>query len=938
MSKSKFVLSLVFLSFLLNVVLPGQVFAMRDNSLTSGPEYQVDAYTQEVIDLTNQERLSAGLPLLVINPLLGQAAQSHAEAMANGDFFDHKNPITGSEPGDRITDNGYQWIAYGENIAMGQQTPQDVVLSWMDSEGHRKNILSTDYTEIGVGYFQSPDNSKGPYWVQNFGSSAENAGLLSQQSTTTPSIATPVILDTSSSSSDFVVMTVVADPLEADVEGPISVEIKLSGDSTNCGESVVVKPVDVILVLDHSGSMDGEPLLQAKLAAQAFVNEMDLSVDRVGVVEFSDSASLIQDLSNNPEIINASIENIAQGGGTDISSGLTVAFDVLQANTRADAQSVVVLLSDGQSDALFVADTVKAAGIKLITVGLGDADETALKSYASVDRKGRSLYYASPDPSSLQTIYIAIAHDIREYGLAKDLTLRFQLNVYDFALIPESLDASALVAGDTITWKKDILSSGDTSFFFQAWGRKSGTFNIGQITEATFLECEQNGRSLQIGPGPEVKIELMNPIACTNTCEWWKAFPWWIVATLLMVLLIGLLLALTPLGNFLKSDSVLCKILWSAFYLYLVFLVGFTTNNLLSDLCGADRVYFWKVTQDGMVGVYETRIGSADANPIDYVNQSSNCVACHALGGESGNSKIVVVRDDQNGELIVHTLDGNEVPIAPVNGSYTAWSPDGKEMAISVNDVDIQILDVESGVLTPLAGASDPNVIETMPAWSSDGLMIAFVRTLSVPEDSARLDTPSDIYIVPSSGGAALPLPGASGDGFNYYPAYSPDGKWLAFTRHTTGQDTYGDNAADVYLVPSVGGKRILLRANNDEYSDTWPTWSNNGEWLGFSSNRRDQQFDIFLARIGANGQSLDACYVPGAALDTDEEFHPTWLKPNPVLWWQRFIVLWPWLIPALLLLIFAIWACLPPKIKIVTKDGRTGDRLGGTDVYIKRK
>ncbi|MEK9520968.1 CAP domain-containing protein [Streptomyces venezuelae] len=98
------------------------------------------------------------------NATLTRAAQGHSEDMAARDFFDHTNP-DGAGPGERVTAAGYPWSTYGENIAMGQSSPEQVMESWMNSPGHRANILNCDFKEIGIGIH----SQGGPYWTQVFG-------------------------------------------------------------------------------------------------------------------------------------------------------------------------------------------------------------------------------------------------------------------------------------------------------------------------------------------------------------------------------------------------------------------------------------------------------------------------------------------------------------------------------------------------------------------------------------------------------------------------------------------------------------------------------------------------------------------------------------------------------------------------------------------------
>ncbi|MFD3696232.1 sigma-70 family RNA polymerase sigma factor [Streptomyces sp. NPDC058646] len=119
----------------------------------------------QVVALVNSERAAAGCGPLQEDPQLRTAAQGHSDDMAARDFFSHTSP-DGSDPGKRTTAVGYRWSTYGENIAKGQQTPQQVMDSWMKSPGHRANILNCSFKDIGVGIHQGKG---GPWWTQNFG-------------------------------------------------------------------------------------------------------------------------------------------------------------------------------------------------------------------------------------------------------------------------------------------------------------------------------------------------------------------------------------------------------------------------------------------------------------------------------------------------------------------------------------------------------------------------------------------------------------------------------------------------------------------------------------------------------------------------------------------------------------------------------------------------
>jgi uncharacterized protein YkwD len=119
-----------------------------------------------VLSLTNSERAKAGCKALSMNSKLTKAAQSHSADMAANNYFSHDSQ-DGRSPFDRMKDVGYSFSAAAENIAMGQRTPADVMTAWMNSPGHKANILNCTYTQIGVGYALSKSGS--PYWTQDFG-------------------------------------------------------------------------------------------------------------------------------------------------------------------------------------------------------------------------------------------------------------------------------------------------------------------------------------------------------------------------------------------------------------------------------------------------------------------------------------------------------------------------------------------------------------------------------------------------------------------------------------------------------------------------------------------------------------------------------------------------------------------------------------------------
>lgn len=838
----------------------------------------------------------------------------------------------GSITGDQIIWT-QPYLEDGVNTFTFQVTPQN------GGEFDFSNLIEASYLEC-----EQNDRliriSDGPRITVN---ALESVATPTTVITETVPVTTPV-------SSQLVTMSITAEPQEVGIGEAVTIRITLSGDSDLCGQSVVEKPVDVILVLDHSGSMEGTPLEQAKQAAIAFVNEMDFASDRVGIVQFSSGASVVQSLSADKTAITQAIENIGIGGGTAIHEGLEVAFNEVNGQLREEATPVIVLLSDGESDrnaAEHAANAAKAANIKIITVALGTGlDEQLMRDIASTDSDGNLLYYNSPTGSDLESIYISIAQSIREYGLASDLTLRQELGFYQFAVFPESINEGGTTTGDTVTWEKELLEDGDTVFTYQVRPREGGTFDITQLTEALFLECEQRPTLIEVGPGPQVivrgEVSAIPPVPY-EVCEWWQTFPWWVLLPLLLLILL-LLSLLFPWGRRfwqkLWQRPLLCKILAALLILYLLLLAMLLAHALQGDLCAAEGVYFWRAAADkNSAAIYMTGLGDEAAEAVQHLNQGSDCVACHASGTsqEAKAQYVTAVRDNQNGPVVAHTVPGRDVGIPLVNGSYTTFSPDGNYMAVSVEDQDIFVMEVETGILVPLAGASEPDIIETMPSWSPDGTTIAFARTTSTDTlNSAQINAPSDIYTVPANGGTPLPLAGASGDGFNYYPAYSPDGRWLAFTRHVTGDRSYADDAADIYLVPANGGEPIFLRANSD-MADSWPSWSPDSRWLGFGSNRFNDQFDILLVQINEVGQSSGVYQIPAAATTEGDEFFPVWVTPLQLSVWDRLLALWPWLIPLPILLLLAWLFCRERQYELSGQvtDALSRERIAGAQLKI---
>ena len=139
-----------------DLIYPGQVINIptTDSSVLS--------FEKEVVRLVNVERTKAGLKELTYDWELSRVARIKSQDMKDNKYFSHTSPTYGS-PFQMIKSFGISYRSAGENIAKGQATPQAVVNAWMNSSGHRANILNSSFTHIGVGYV-----ADGKYWTQMF--------------------------------------------------------------------------------------------------------------------------------------------------------------------------------------------------------------------------------------------------------------------------------------------------------------------------------------------------------------------------------------------------------------------------------------------------------------------------------------------------------------------------------------------------------------------------------------------------------------------------------------------------------------------------------------------------------------------------------------------------------------------------------------------------
>ena len=140
------------------MIYPGQ-------KLTVPTMQGIKSLESQVVKLVNVERAKQGLQPLTENWQLSRVARYKSADMATKNYFSHTSPTYGS-PFKMMESFGIKYSSAGENIAYGQKTPEQVMTAWMNSPGHRSNIMSPSYSQIGVGY--ATNKSGTAYWTQMF--------------------------------------------------------------------------------------------------------------------------------------------------------------------------------------------------------------------------------------------------------------------------------------------------------------------------------------------------------------------------------------------------------------------------------------------------------------------------------------------------------------------------------------------------------------------------------------------------------------------------------------------------------------------------------------------------------------------------------------------------------------------------------------------------
>ncbi|NLX53819.1 MAG: tetratricopeptide repeat protein [Planctomycetaceae bacterium] len=305
-------------------------------------------------------------------------------------------------------------------------------------------------------------------------------------------------------------------------------------------------------------------------------------------------------------------------------------------------------------------------------------------------------------------------------------------------------------------------------------------------------------------------------------------------------------------------------------------------------------------------------ISSKERPPV-VLDNLPVCGNCHSF---SSDGKTLAMEVDSGNDKASYTVAPIEREIIIDDSKLITWadyqredkqltfgllcqvSPDGRHLVGTVKDRALAvyrenimfsqlfflvkgflaIYDRERQEFHALPGADDPQYVQTNGVWSPDGKDIVFARSrdpaLDPPElrDIKTVMVPPwaaedfiskgktflyDLYRVPfnaGKGGQAVPIPGASNNGYsNYFPKFSPDGKWIVFCRARSFMLLQPDS--ELYIIPAEGGEARRLACNTPRMN-SWHSWSPNGKWLVFSSKMNSAYTQLFLTHIDEQGNS----------------------------------------------------------------------------------
>jgi Mg-chelatase subunit ChlD len=299
-----------------------------------------------------------------------------------------------------------------------------------------------------------------------------------------------------------------AAPASVQVNNPVTVTLEVGGDCPSA------KPgADIILAIDRSFSMAADNKITDTIrAATAFIDAIDLNQDRVGVVAFDNSASLVQPLTADRAAAKAAVARLRPLGATNIAAAIQIAADELAGpRGRPAMQPVLVLLTDGKDDypdkVIAAAAALKARGARIFTISFGDIDPMVMIRTASSPEES---YYA-PDSTTLDAIYSEIARRLTASVLARTMTIVDQLPA-DMRYVAAVAGPAPTVAGQTLTWNLTDVSLAGLTLAYTVRPQQLGLRPTNIDASAEFQDGLDRAGRLRF-PVPQVDVLGLPPTA-----------------------------------------------------------------------------------------------------------------------------------------------------------------------------------------------------------------------------------------------------------------------------------------------------------------------------------------------------------------------------------------------------------------------------------------
>ena len=272
-----------------------------------------------------------------------------------------------------------------------------------------------------------------------------------------------------------------ASPSELELGGTVEVRLTVRG---GCGSGVSSEPRDILLLLDRSGSMDGEKIRVLRAAAETFIADVDFATSRIGVISFNDTPRLDVGLTDDPARVRNAVRNLVAEGETLIWRGLAEARLEFGRRGRPGSKRVAILFSDGLESGSDISETRRQAGflkrddVEIFTIGI-EASAALMRDVATDDEH----YFAADSARFLFSIFERIAERVTTTSLFKEITVTDEIPS-NMRFIPGSDEPPATLTGSTLTWtitavpfggfgvkyELEPLAVGDLPTNVEAWG------------------------------------------------------------------------------------------------------------------------------------------------------------------------------------------------------------------------------------------------------------------------------------------------------------------------------------------------------------------------------------------------------------------------------------------------------------------------------------